>query len=231
MFDTEFYPSNEEAFRVLMRPFTITTRRGSYVSLKDKVILEPSAGNGFLIDRMIEAHNVQPSQIYCIEKDPDLRLILNGKMRKVIGDDFLEFSPDDYRFDAIIMNPPFSNGDEHLMRAWDILEYGGTVSCLLNEETIKNPYSSLRRSLIQLIEIFGDVTHVGQIFLNSDRPTAVRVSHVVLTKPKREEHYRINATETDEPIQDSNYSENPLAVMNVVQSLVAQYNHAQIGIW
>lgn len=45
-------------------------------------------------------------------------------------------------YDLIIMNPPFSNGNSRLWKALDLQERnGGAVICLLNAETLKNPYT------------------------------------------------------------------------------------------
>ena len=40
------------------------------------------------------------------------------------------------------MNPPFSEGDKHLLKAINIMKNGGQIVCILNAETIKNPYSN-----------------------------------------------------------------------------------------
>mgnify|MGYP003290709934 CR=1 FL=1 len=50
------------------------------------------------------------------------------------------------------MNPPFSNGDKHLLKALQIQQNGGKVVCLLNAETIRNPYTETRKTLVDLLE-------------------------------------------------------------------------------
>lgn len=54
-------------------------------------------------------------------------------------------------FDFIIMNPPFSNGDEHFIKAWEIAD-NTTIVCLLNSETINNPYSEKRKLVKKIID-------------------------------------------------------------------------------
>lgn len=52
----------------------------------------------------------------CIEIDPELRNILKGKNHHVVHDDFLTFHT--YKqYDLIVMNPPFSEGDKHLLKS------------------------------------------------------------------------------------------------------------------
>jgi hypothetical protein len=49
------------------------------------------------------------------------------------------------------MNPPFSNADDHFLKAWEIAENTDIV-CLMNAETIRNPYSQKRQLVNRIIE-------------------------------------------------------------------------------
>jgi hypothetical protein len=84
-------------------------------------------------------------------------------------------------YDAIVMNPPFSEGAKHLLKAWSFLHCGEIV-CLLNEETIKNPYTEERKRLAQIIQQFGDVEYLGDCFSTAERQTSVNVVMVYLKK-------------------------------------------------
>jgi len=110
-----------------------------------KSILEPSAGKGDLIEcalRMRERmrHGFSRSRrefsIDCIELDPDLRALLVGKGYRVVHDDFLTYYTRK-RYDLILMNPPFSNGDLH---HWSFAKTGARLLA----------YSTRRRSGIRL---------------------------------------------------------------------------------
>ncbi|GAB3731674.1 hypothetical protein GCM10027594_13610 [Hymenobacter agri] len=83
------------------------------------------------------------------------------------------------------MNPPFSNGDRHLLKAWDVVAGGGDVVCLLNTETLANPYSETRQLLARLIEDHGTSEALGAVFTEAERPTNVGVSLVRLHKPAK----------------------------------------------
>ena len=50
------------------------------------------------------------------------------------------------------MNPPFSNGDKHLLKALQMQEKGGNIVCLLNAETLRNPYTESRKELIRQLD-------------------------------------------------------------------------------
>ena len=122
--------------------------------------------------------------IDCIELDPTLRTILQSKECRVVDDDFLKFSGEKH-YDLIIMNPPFSNGDEHLIHALDIAERTGSrIVCLLNAETIRNPYTNLRKELLKRLENLGaDYEYVQDAFKKSERKTDVEIVIVRVDVP------------------------------------------------
>ena len=117
--------------------------------------MEPSAGKGDIAEYVKEAircHRYRyDAQIDCIEKDRQLRSLLEGKGFHVIHDDFLTYQGQ-FHYNLIIMNPPFADGDRHLMKALEIQKYVGSVLCILNAETIEHPYSNLRKALLQKLE-------------------------------------------------------------------------------
>lgn len=126
--------------------------------------------------------NYRNSRIHVdvIENYPDLIQVLKGKQYDVVGFDWLTYDGVSY-YDAIVMNPPFSAGDKHLLKAWDFL-YHGEIVCLLNSETLTNPYSEDRRRLTDLVHQFGDVEDLGQCFATADHATDVNISMVYLKK-------------------------------------------------
>ena len=58
---------------------------------------------------------------------------------RIVHDNFLRFNSRKH-YDLIVMNPPFSNGDEHLLHAIELQSRnGGAIRCVLNAETLLNP--------------------------------------------------------------------------------------------
>lgn len=93
---------------------------------------------------------------------------------RVIGSDFLSYSSS-FDFDLIAMNPPFQNGSEHLLKAWEILREGQIV-CILNKETISNPFSKSRQVLKKLIkDNDGKVIDLGSPFKGTNVETVLVV--------------------------------------------------------
>ena len=80
------------------------------------------------------------------------------------------------------MNPPFDNGDEHFLKAWDIAR-NTTIVCLLNAETLRNPYSANRKLIYKIIEDNGGtIEYIQNAFATSERPTKVEIALIRISK-------------------------------------------------
>lgn len=211
-----------------------------------KYVLEPSAGRGNIcenlrkertklvhhrnhVGRLIEYedHYVPEIDIDCIEIEPELRSILKGKGYRVIHDDFLTLHTYKH-YDLIIMNPPFSQGARHLLKAIEVQETsGGMIICLLNAETLRNPYSNERKELLQRLEQYGaEVKYYEGAFRQAENPTDVEVACVKLTVPEKERKSVIFDTLREkgyEEIQEKAKTYE-LAESDLVAAIVAQYN-------
>lgn len=155
---------------------------------KVKTILEPSAGKGDLCDAVKnyykQSRNERSVDIDCVEVDANLRLILKGKNYRVVHDNFLDYFTSK-KYDLIIMNPPFSNGDEHLVRAIEMQEcVGGQIVCLLNAETLLNPYTNLRKVLMKKIaEHRAVVRYLKSPFKKAERKTDTNIALISFNIP------------------------------------------------
>ena len=89
---------------------------------KDSRVLEPEAGIGNIADAAKEVTD----HVDCIERMTDFCEILKLKKHNVIGNDLLtaETAP---IYDAVVMNPPFSEECEHIKSAFDFLRPGGSL--------------------------------------------------------------------------------------------------------
>lgn len=125
MFDPEFFPTPPQVIQQML----------SYISKEARYFLDPSAGKGDIAEaiKYLDDRYGYRRTIDCIEANPDLSAMLREKGFSVVGSDWLTYNGVAY-YDAVVMNPPFGNGDTHLLKAWDFL-YAGEIVCLLNEET------------------------------------------------------------------------------------------------
>ncbi len=247
MFSEEFYPTPIGIVKKMIYPYLEKYDRHDKRFMSKVTILEPSAGSGNILDGITEDsipygnHNRRPEDVgkqykddgvelkgcnvYCIEKDKELQHILRGKGYKVIAEDFLTYSSD-YIFDLILMNPPFSNGDEHLLKAWEILEEGDIV-CLLNSETLKNVCTKRRELLARIVSEFGTVEELGPVFSKSERKTDVNVSLVrlkkIATKKSLDFEFQEINKEKKFRIDESNIHNAP-ALKDVIGNMIIQYD-------
>ncbi|MBM9578925.1 methyltransferase [Leptospira sp. 201903070] len=93
-------------------------------------VLEPSAGKGDLAETITEETGIHPDTI---EPVYSLKNILQAKGYTVVADDFLDFV--DKRYDRILMNPPFENGNDirHVKHAYSLLKPGGKLVAIMSE--------------------------------------------------------------------------------------------------
>lgn len=222
----DFYPTPSSVIAKMVEPFRTggcrTGFRGS--DLYTMEILEPSAGKGNILDYLKETCFVKTRSLYAIEQDPDLVHILQSKGYKVIANDFLEYKPD-YAIDLIIANPPYSNGEDHILHMWNIL-HSGHIICLLNSETVLNPFSQKRQLLAKIIQDNGSVEHIGKVFQDAERRTAVESCIVRLSK-KSESKFDFkfeNVTKETEHDFSEEIAGNNLAINDLTGNLIRCYD-------
>lgn len=154
-------------------------------------ILEPSAGSGNIVEAIKKKEKFYSStynkvnyDIDCIEADQNLQSILKGKNFRVVYNDFLTYDTMK-EYDLIVMNPPFSNGCKHLLKALEMQQRnGGAVVCLLNAETLKNPCTNDRQYLQRkLTEYNAKVEFIQDAFMDAERKTAVEIALIKVKLP------------------------------------------------
>jgi hypothetical protein len=224
MLNEGFYPTPARVVDQMIKPWLQEIHGRKYLAHAAR-ILEPSAGKGDIVDRLVSGYQIRASQVSCIESEPELQMILQGKGYALIDKDFLEFN-DPYYFDLIIMNPPFANGVDHLLKAWDVLQ-GGRIVCLLNTESILNPHSDKRKKLAQIIKDHGRYEVIGSAFSTAERRTDVNIAIVWLEKAKQGADIPFDDDfERDQRFDENEFVANPLANNDLLQALVDQYNAA-----
>ena len=199
-------------------------------------VLEPSAGKGNIVEHVITCKddwslrgNWRKSNvdIDCIEIEPELRAILKDKGFRVVHDDFLTFHTYKH-YDLILMNPPFSQGARHMLKAIEVQSVtGGGIICILNAETIRNACTRERQDLAQKLEQYGaEIKYYEKAFSIAENPTNVEVAVVKLIVPEPERQTTIFDT-----LREKEYEEyekkretSELAESDIVKAFVAQYN-------
>ncbi|GMK47632.1 hypothetical protein PghCCS26_47620 [Paenibacillus glycanilyticus] len=173
----DFYPTPRELFDKLTAGERISGR-----------ILEPSAGKGDIIRHIREKYRHSNGfRIDAIENDHRLVDALIGAGITVVWDDFLTYET--YKeYDFIVMNPPFSNGVDHVLKALELTENQLSrceIYAILNKQTIDNAYSSKRQELLQKLDRYGaEIRYISGAFTEAERKTDVEVAliHVKVEK-------------------------------------------------
>ena len=183
MFNPDFYPTPPEVAAEML----------DSINLRNKTVLEPSAGSGSLIRECMERG---AAEVWWCEKEPQLRDILasiTGAVPAHVCPDFLQMHAWDVsHVDLIVMNPPFSADEAHILHAWEIAPPGCEIVALANWNTVCDEYvhrltqrtgSGLKKQLAYLINAYGSRESLGECFATAERPTKVCVGLVRLTKP------------------------------------------------
>lgn len=194
MFDGDFYPTPNE---VIDRMLEVSDVRG-------KIVLEPSAGRGNIVDYL---NNAGAKEVIVCEKQPDLRAILQTKKCTFLKDNFLEVnSVEISHIDMIVMNPPFSKQYDHILHAWEIAPENCEIVSLCNAESwsrysdayyeekeewskaykagdAKNTRYSKRGQIDRIIEKYGAFIEFGKCFSNAERKTNVQIGCIRVRKP------------------------------------------------
>ena len=217
MLNPSFYPT----------PKDLAARMVSKAIGHAEYILEPSAGKGDLIEAYCNLRNrygALKSRFSAIEIDRELRATLRGKSIQIIDQDFLSYSGPD-KFDLIIMNPPFDQGDKHLLKAIDIL-YSGQIICLLNAETLRNPYSRSRQALTKKLDsLNAEIEYLTGAFENAERKTSVEVALINITVERKvEEDLFAGCTESNIESSDRVEEHHEITAGKHIEEMVAEYN-------
>lgn len=208
MFHKDFYPT----------PANVIEMMG--IDCAGKVVLEPSAGKGDLIDWM---KSNGAKEVLACEINKDLIKIVERKAR-VIGSDFMKITADKIgHVDMIVMNPPFSADDRHMIHAWEIAPDGCEIISLCNWETVGHVYNRNGRILQNLISDYGTSENLGNCFEDAERKTRVEVGLVKLYKPRNgsNEFEGFFLDEDEEEVQ-----ENAVMRFDAIRDVVQRYVHA-----
>lgn len=178
IFERDFYPTPEEVIAQML----------IMSDINNKVILEPSAGSGNIVE-YLQQNGAQ--EVIACEKNSKLRSIVEKKCA-VIADDFLTVTSDMVsHIDMIVMNPPFSREEDHVLHAYEIAPAGCEIISLCNSSMLDRMFRNEKRMKIkELIELYGDNERLGCVFSTAERKTDVDVSVIRLHKSKGENEWQ-----------------------------------------
>lgn len=152
--------------------------------------------------------------------------ILEAGNIRMIHDDFLSLETWK-KYDLIVMNPPFANGDAHLLKAIQMQQRsGGEIRCILNAETLRNPFSNSRQLLQKkLLELNAKVIFVSGAFSKAERKTDVDVALISVSIPEEKRDSGIfNRLKKARNVEESSPDDvTELTVGDMMGRVVSQY--------
>lgn len=148
-------------------------------------VLEPSAGEGDLVTAMPgwdDRYGRGRPAVDVLEIDVTKHPTLRAKGLSVVGLDFMSMQSG-AAFSHVLLNPPFSEGVRHVLKAWDIV-WSAEIVAIINAESLKNPYTRERQLLVSLIEQHGEVEFIQDAFKGDDvrREADVEIALIYLRK-------------------------------------------------
>lgn len=208
MFNDEFYPT----------PRAVIERMFAGLDVSGSVVLDPQAGSG----KLIEFANEVGAHTLACEINDDLAKIASQKANEFIGRDFFDIKAEDVsHVDFIIMNPPFSNADKHMIHACEVAPDGCTIISLCNWETISNTYTRDRKQLYKLIHDNGTKENLGNVFSTADRKTDVEIGMVSMFKPKTGDDEFADYLFSDD--EEPEYHASGLIQYSYIRDIVGRY--------
>ncbi len=208
MFNKDFFPT----------PLEVIEQMTDGETLQGKVILEPSGGKGDIVDYLI---NAGAKNVIACENNEDLKKILTTKC-SIIESDFLNLTSDRIsHIDMIIMNPPFSADERHILHAYNIAPAGCKIIALCNTSTLENTYTNSRKELKSIIEQCGNWKNLGDCFSEAERKTGVNVGLIKIQKAGASYNTEFEGFFMDEDPEEQ--QENGIMSYNVVRDLVNRY--------
>lgn len=210
MFGLDFYPTPKNVIAQMVNPSDV----------RGKIVLEPSAGKGDIIDYL----NFSGAyEVLACETDPNLRAILQGKCN-LICDDFLKTTKEMVsHIDLIVMNPPFSKSTTHIRHAWEVAPEGCQIISLCNYESYASSYSN--KEIVTLISDYGSIISLGDCFSSAERKTDVNIGMITLHKPALSSSFDYDGFYLNEEDIDMN-SDAGLMQRNEIKLLVEHYVRA-----
>lgn len=117
----------KQLYQFFATPPALAARMVEMSDIRDGMsVLEPSAGDGAIVDAIIR--HFPSDMIDVCELNPQHHKALRLRGAERCCDDFMTM-PRGEKYDRIIMNPPFSKGQDitHVMKAYSVLKKGGRI--------------------------------------------------------------------------------------------------------
>jgi len=187
--DQENVVDKKKTYQFFETPKEVAEQMVELADIRDEMmVLEPSAGHGAIAEAIARYDIEKPIYnvgLILVDIDPEKCEVLEEKkIAPVVCADFLGTFADEYgKFDRIIMNPPFTKGQdaEHVFHAYSkCLENGGRLVSVMSG-SIKFNQQKKYQKVRELIEKNGEIIDLPE-FSFKESGTNVNTVIVILNK-------------------------------------------------
>ncbi|MCT7953389.1 class I SAM-dependent methyltransferase [Ancylothrix sp. C2] len=168
----EFFPT----------PPLVVERMLSIAQLKPGMrVLEPSAGNGAIAEAIASKIDGSPD---VIEINSTLREILRLKNLNIVGSDFLEFQPT-ILYDAVLLNPPFSEEISHIQKAYQCRHKQGILVSVASTKVLFRSTTKYQAFKSWLNKVGAEIEELPDGSFTKSRIRTTEVATILITiKPQ-----------------------------------------------
>lgn len=154
-------------------------------NLKIARILEPSAGQGAILD-IVKKNINTPYTLQAVEPDPSNIKILKASgynVAETTFENFYEQNIGKHSYTHILMNPPFSLGRDmkHIRLAYDLLDKDGILVSVMSENSLYYDCDETRDFVKWLNKNIGTITPIPS-FSFSESGTSIETVLITLRK-------------------------------------------------
>ena len=144
-------------------------------------VLEPSAGNGEIAEAIASKIGGSPD---VIEINSDLREILRFKGFNLVDSDFLEFEPI-MLYDAVLLNPPFSEEISHIQKAYQCRHKQGILVSVASTKVLFRSTNKYQAFKSWLNQVGAEIEELPDGSFTKSRIRTTEVATILITiKPK-----------------------------------------------
>ena len=153
----------------------------------EQLVLEPSAGQGHIADKMCAVLKYHTHQIMVCETLAENKHILEEKGYRVEGLEFLEFADECTKlekFDRIIMNPPFEAQSDisHVTAAYGLLAPGGILVTIMSAGVLFRENKKTVEFREKIMEPYG--TYLDRLAAGAFKESGTNVNTILLRLEK-----------------------------------------------
>ncbi|HAT75480.1 MAG TPA: DNA methyltransferase [Flavobacterium sp.] len=206
-FNKDFFPTGRSVIEIMAEG----------LDLFDKVVFEPEAGKGNIVDYCTE----KGAHVIACELNADLAKIVSQKCQFIKPDVFDVKAEEISHINYVFMNPPFSADEKHILHVYDIMPEGCELISLCNNETINNAFSTDRKKLVELIKNNGSSKKLGSMFEDAERKTKVVIGLIKLKKPKTDSDPEFDGY--FDMSEEMEFQSNGIMTYSKVQDIVSRY--------